>query len=158
VKRLVPWLLLLAVGCNDAAPRTQVMLSIDADPGVRTEATVLRVQVFGGAEGSPPSSFSSRYLRDHEGPRWPFRVAMIPLEPEPPRAWRARIAAVNADGVEVVQTTVRGGYARERTVQVDVLLQDACVGVPCEDQRCVDGACVDPLVDVASAPTLDGGT
>lgn len=157
MRRLAPCLLLVALGCNEPAPRTQVMLSIDAEPAVRTEATTLRVHVFGGAEGSSPARFASRYTRDHADPRWPFRVALVPLEPEPPRAWRAEIGAVNAEGFELVRTNLRGGYARERTVVVDVLLQDRCVSVECDGQRCVDGACVDPLIDVGSAPDLDGG-
>lgn len=153
-------LLLLSVGCAEKAPRTQVMLVLDADPGVRAEASTLHVHVFGGERGQPASTFASRYVRMFSPPSFPFQVAMVPLEPEPARAWIATVETWRADDTPITRTTVRGGYAVGRTVRLDVRIEDACAGVlDCDEQRCVAGECVDALVDVAAQPDLvpDGG-
>jgi len=155
--RAFAFALLVLAGCGEPRPATQVMLVIDAEPGVRTESSTLFVQVFGGQEAEDPLSYASRYVRTHEGVSWPFRVALAPLEPEPPRGWLATVTALNDEELPVVSTAARGGYDVERTVRVDVLLEDACAGVFCERMRCEEGACVDPLVSVPAAPSYDGG-
>lgn len=151
---------LLAAGCAEKAPRTQVMLVIDAEPAIRTEAHALHVQVFGGQAGQPASTFASRYVRDFVDPAYPFSIAMVPLEPEPARAWSAIVETRREDESAITRSTLRGGYADGRTVRLDFTVEDACAGVLCEGQRCEDGACVDGLVDVTSLPelVLDGGT
>jgi hypothetical protein len=104
--------------------------------------------------------FASRYDREIEAPEWPWRVAMVPLDPQPPRAWLVDVTAERADGTPVTATTVRGGYDEGRAVLLRLVLEDACNGVVCERTRCQSGRCVDPLVDVVTAPDLplDGGT
>lgn len=118
------------------------------------KATELHVEIRGGAEGTPPESYALRYERTVPA-SWPSRIALVPLDPVPPRAWSARVEALTVEGDPVAETTVRGGYADMRTVLVRVVLEDACVGVRCDDQRCDSGLCVDPVVDVASAPDLE---
>lgn len=158
--RLAALALIALAGCNEPAPRTQVMLIVDVEPGIRTETRTLHLEVFGGEEGMPPNTFARRYVRDFEDPAYPFSLALVPFEPDPPRAWRATIETRRADGTAVTRSSLRGGYAAEETVRLDFLVEDACAGVLCEDQRCQDGACVDSLVDVRTLPPLavDGGT
>lgn len=144
----------LVTGCASPAARTEVMLEIDAEPGVRAAGAQLHVEIFGGEEGRPPAGYVSRYDRTLE-PAWPHRVALVPLDPEPARAWLAEIEALSVSGDVVAATAVRGGYDDMRTVLVRVVLEEACIGVACEGQRCESGRCVDPLVDVAGAPDLE---
>ncbi len=150
------WVLaaLWVAGCAGPAPRTQVMLQIDLDPEVREASEQLFVEVFGGARDEPVDTYPSRYVRTFEldSLRLPFRVALAPLDPEPPRGWVAVVAAQRADGADVAATTIRGGYADGRTVRVEVRLTGDCIGVPCDGLRCLEGRCVDPAVDVSTAP------
>jgi hypothetical protein len=149
----------LPAGCAEPEPATQVMLEIDAEPSVRADTEQLSLHVFGGESGRPLEMFASRRRATLEPVEWPWRVALVPLDPEPPRAWLLDLVARRADGTPVTATTVRGGYAPGRAVLLRVVLEDACNGVVCEGSRCQAGRCVDPLVDVATAPDLplDGG-
>lgn len=149
--------LVMLAGCAAPAPRTQVMLEIDAEPAVRVASHQLFIEVFGGERDQPIDTYPSRYVRTHaiEPLRWPFRVALAPIEATP-RGWVAVIALQEMDGTDVARTTVRGSYEEGRAVRVPVLVSDACIGVPCGDQRCdVAGQCVDPVVDVSIAPDLE---
>ncbi|HJL17557.1 MAG TPA: hypothetical protein RMH99_17975 [Sandaracinaceae bacterium LLY-WYZ-13_1] len=152
-------LLALAAGCQGETPRTQVMLAIDADPALREEIAFLHVHVFGGEAGRPVEMYASRRDIRYDELAWPWRVAMVPLDPDPPRAWLVDVTAERADGTPITASTVRGGYAPERTVRVELRLEETCAGVLCDRARCEDGRCVDPLVDVSTAPDLvvDGG-
>lgn len=148
---------LLGLGCASPAPRTQVMLEIDAEPAVRRASAQLSVEIRGGERDRPAETYPVRYARDFDGEalRWPRRVALAPLDPEPPRGWVATIAARALDGALVARTTLRGGYVEGRAVRVVVLLEERCVAVECEGQRCLDGGCVDPAIDVSTAPDLE---
>ncbi|MCA9607039.1 MAG: hypothetical protein KC619_15645 [Myxococcales bacterium] len=152
--------LALLAACGEKAPRTQVMLVIDAEPAIRAEARSLHLEVFGGEDGMPASTYARRYVRDFEDPTFPWSLALVPFEPDPPRAWRALVETRRADGTPLTRSTLRGGYAAEHTVRLDFLVEDDCAGVLCADLRCEAGACVDPLVDVGTLPELvvDGGT
>jgi hypothetical protein len=130
------------------------MLEIDAEPGVRALSRDLHIHLFGGEAARPPEGYASRYDATIRGVEWPRRVALVPLDPEPARAWRAEIEALSESGDVIASTTLRGGYAEMRTALVSVRLDDACIGVPCEGTRCDEGACVDPAIDVDAAPDL----
>lgn len=144
----------IASGCAEATPRTQVMLVIDAEPAVARDARVLYVHVLGGLEGQPTTTYASRYVRSHPEPAFPFRVAMVPLELEPARGWLATVETRDEDGTARTRSTLRGGYAPERTKRLDLQIDDACASVLCEGQRCERGACVDGLVHAPSLPDL----
>lgn len=144
----------LLVGCAGPTPRTEVMLDIDAEPAVRERAAQLRVHVLGGEAGQPPEGYASRLDRTFAA-SWPRRVALVPLELEPPRGWQVELEAQSATGEVVAASVVRGGYDEARTVLVRAVLEDACIGVPCPRMRCAAGRCIDPLVDVSAAPDLE---
>ena len=153
--RPAAWSVLLLLSACEPAPRTQVMLEVDAEPMVRMETTRLLVHVRGGEAGTDPATWASRHRDTITDPMWPRRIALVPLEPDPPRAYSAEIRAERADGTVVTVSTIRGGYVQNRTKLIVLRLEDACLGVDCADMRCEEGRCVDPLVDVASAPDLD---
>jgi hypothetical protein len=146
----------LACGCAGPAPRTQVMLEIDAEPDLAAEVVALDIQILGGEAGRPTTTYASRYVETITDELvWPWRVALVPFELDPPRAWLAELTARRADGSVVTASTVRGGDDADRTVLVRVVLEDACLDVECEEERCQDGRCVDPRVDVLAAPDFD---
>ena len=149
----------LLAACQEPAPRTQVMLVIDAEPAIRSEARSLHLEVFGGEDGMPASTYARRYVRDFEDPTFPWSLALVPFETDPPRAWRALIETRRVDGTPLTRSTLRGSYATEHTVRLDFTIEDVCGGVLCTDLRCEEGACVDPILDVGTLPELvvDGG-
>ena len=89
-----------------------------------------------------------------EPPVWPWRVALVPIEPEPARGYTVTMRAERSDGTLVTAGSVRGGYVEGRIKLLHVTLEDACLDVDCGTDRCQGGACVDPLLDVEGAPDL----
>lgn len=152
--RPAAWSLLLVLSACDAAPATQVMLQVDAEPTVRMETAQLLVHVRGGEAGTDPTTWASRHRDTFTDLMWPRRIALVPLEPDPPRAYSVEIRAERADGTLVTVSTIRGGYVPNRTKLIVLRLEDACLDVDCADMRCEEGRCVDSLVDVAGAPDL----
>jgi hypothetical protein len=156
-------LLWALAGCTkDEAARTQVMVVVDAEPGVRADAATLRIDVEGGATlGELAQSFS-----DTVGPGvpWPVRIALVPEGNDARRVFRIHAEARDGDGVTVVRTQVLSGYVEGRTKLLEVWLEDACRGVACgSGERCLGGACVDEAVDPTTLPDLpdvpaDAGT
>lgn len=152
--------LVLLAGACEAEPRTQVMVEVDAEDAVRAETTQLEVRVLGGIASSDPTGWALRHDTTVTDVAWPRRLALVPIELEPARAYQVEIRALRADGTTITSSALRGGYANGRTKRLVLLLEDACVGVECGAMRCQRGRCVDPLVDVNTAPDLvisDGG-
>lgn len=137
-------------------PATQVMVFVDAEPGVRASTTMLEVMVE-GSSGRAPADFALRELST-VSPIWPVRVALVPLDGETQRVYRVTVRAIgaSAETPTVAEARVISGYRIGETIRIDLLLQDACVAhAPCSaTETCVDGVCVDATVDPNGLPTL----
>jgi hypothetical protein len=174
--------LLLLSACGDPAPRTQVMLQIDAEPEVRDSAVALLVRILAGDAGQPPDTFGQRFLAcpldTAEGLLWPRRIGLVPASEDPTRrylveatvfdapvdctflATREEVEALRAG--EEAMTTVRAlsGYEAERTLVLPLTVEVACVGHP-EGRNCPapltcqDGACVDAFIDPLDLQELE---
>jgi|GEM_PF-385073 len=143
------WLLaaaLMATGCGK--PATAVVVTIDAEPGVRLEASRLRLVVLGGVgrATAPAASRFDRLLTPgvDDDPAYPFNLALAPLDGDVGRSYSVTATAETATGTFVGQVRIIGGYVEGETLSVRLLLEDACRAVVCGDeQTCKAGACVD---------------
>ena len=147
-------------GCT--ANATQVIVTIDAEPGVKMDAPRLDVLVRGGAGRSedPTASRLDRQLTpggDH--PAYPFDIALAPLDGDVGRSYSVTATAKTSTGTFVGQARLIGGYVEGQTLRVRLVLEDACRSVMCGDgQTCKAGACVDArLMPVADAGFVDAG-
>jgi hypothetical protein len=119
---------LLLAGCSSQP--TQVIVTVDAESGVRAAATQLHLVV---------GERFDRVLMPGAGedPAYPFELALAPLDGDVSRTWSV---AAEAGGALVRAV---GGYVEGQTLFVTLLLEDSCRGVVCGDEEtCQAGACV----------------
>jgi alpha-tubulin suppressor-like RCC1 family protein len=168
---LTGWCMCLTVlsamfaACSDEP--TQVLVTIEAEPGVRRESARLRLVVLGGVGRTtdPTASRLDRLLTPGgSDPAYPFVVALAPLDGDVGRSYSVTATAESETGTFVGQARLIGGYVEGETNRVRLVLEDACRTVRCGDtQTCRAGVCVDarttPLVDggVNDAGMRDGG-
>lgn len=128
----------LVAGCNRAL-RTEVMLEIDAECGVRSAANEIVVVILG------PDAATMHSFPVSGDMGWPRRIGLIPANDDPSRRFRVRVTAMR--GATTVATTfVESGYVDQQTLGLRVVLDDACMGVTtCTDQACVAGVCEPPM-------------
>jgi hypothetical protein len=149
-----PALALVAVavgGCAGPAPRTQVMVLVDADPGVRDEVERLRVSVRGGrgeSMGGLDAPKSSEFVRGagagDVGLEWPTLVAVVPLDGDAGRVFEVEAEAIDVARRAVALVRARTGFAPGRTLVLRLRLSDTCRGVLCRaGQTCEAGSCRD---------------
>ncbi|MEZ4219917.1 MAG: hypothetical protein R3B13_03240 [Polyangiaceae bacterium] len=128
-------LVLSLAGACETKPATQVIVELNADPGLLAAATQLTVTVFddGGKkvrEKSVPVS-GSEHLAD---------VPLIPRNEDATR--RFWLVATLSDSQELARVEVRGSYVEDELRRLRVRFQDACSGISCESgQTCFDGVC-----------------
>ena len=114
---------LFAAGCAPE-PRTQIMVVVDAEPGVRAEADALEVTVFGGPSDE---ALADRGTSLFEDPRWPIELALIPEDNDARR--RYRVVARARDGASAgAEADVGSGYVAGEVRALYVLLRDVCRG------------------------------
>jgi hypothetical protein len=158
-------------GCVVERPNTQVMVTVDAEPGVRSMSERLIVRVWGAAAGETSiplegvDEFPFAVGRDG----WPRTIALAPDQRDASRRYRVEASAydiANPSPTDVPLATVRAisGYAEGQTLWLRIVLLDDCIGViDCEDpdRSCSDeGQCVDARRPVAALPVFpdDAGT
>jgi hypothetical protein len=150
------WLAITALvlgGCSSETPRTQVMVVIDADPGVRADAVDLLVEVSAG----PNRDAMTGVFDEQVGApiAWPVQLALVPEGGEAGREYRVEVSARDGGAVPVAYVQVVSGYVRGATKQLHLRLEDACRDAwpSCgAEERCVAGACVDAYVDPGGLP------
>ena len=143
---LVSRLILLAalvftVGCTDSV--TQVIVFIDAEPGVRAESDALRIKVDGrdGIDGKSVNKLDERVKG--EALTWPLKLALAPAKDDPERVFWVEASAL--DGARAVASArLVSGYVEGETRYVKLVIEDECQGVTCADMddTCHAGGCV----------------
>lgn len=153
----VALLVLLLASCA-TRPATEVMVFVDAEPGVRMAAISVEILVE-GSTGRGGAEFAQRELSS-VAPRWPLRIALAPIDGDGQRVYR--VTATALDGTSptpalVAQVRAISGYRPGETVRIDLLLQDACLRHPaCPiDETCVAGTCSPAMIDPATLLPLD---
>jgi len=137
--------MVMVTGCTKDA--TQVIVTIDAERGVRLDAAQLHLVVLGGVgrTTAPTASRFDRVLAPGVGDHaYPFELALAPLDGDVGRSYSVTATAETDTGTFVGQVRIIGGYVEGETTTVRLLLEDACRTVVCGDeQTCKTGACVD---------------
>ncbi|MCS6800143.1 MAG: hypothetical protein NZ898_16755, partial [Myxococcota bacterium] len=162
--RLAPTMLVaLAVAptpaCVQTRPRTELVVELDAEPGVAMRAAAVRVRVRGGRDvASLSDRFDSVLNRDGgAGIAFPVRFTVVPLGDDPRRLYEIDVSARDDESVLIGQQRLRGTYLQGRTTFVRLVLEDCCIEVAprCSPtQTC--RACVCEEV-VLFDPRFDGG-
>ena len=174
VRRLATLVGALAFLAGCRGEPSQILVIVEADPGVRAAAGSLSVEIYGGAREA--SGVPNELVHSSTTPMtfstWPRRYAVAPLDGDSDRLWRfvATARRGTSDGSEAFVTArLVSGYRRGETLQVVLRLTDACIGVSCEnpDETCdpalricrpafVDQGELEPLLPEGGAP--DAGT
>ena len=153
----------LAAGCSceNLRANTQVMATIDAEPGVRAMARRLVGRVYGAPadQAGVPDVLVQEFpfpVAAAEG--WPVTVALAPRDRDPSRRYRLEAIAQTQSGGEVATVRAISGYAEGQTLWLRLLLLDGCIGVTCEDpgQTCIGPEqCEDATVDPEDLPPYE---
>jgi hypothetical protein len=152
----------MLTACSQSGANTQVMVTVDAEDGVRAVARQVLVHVYGGAHGAAQETLPlvQEYpiaVPPHNG--WPLVIALAPLDRDPTRVYR--VEAIAFDVAEPTATTVPvatvraiSGYVPGQTVLLRLLLQDDCLGHECTDinTTCDHGTCETAVVDPLTLP------
>jgi len=163
MKRLPCWTLLFAllIACGDTLPRTQVMLVIDAEPGVRAQTDEVQLVIRGGTGAM--SQWQERLDRSFvpgDNAEWPMELALVPISDDASRVYEATATAMSTSGALVARVRAISGYQAGKTLVLRLLFEDACrdqVAVCDATQTCRAGTCVDADVDAMSLETFKPG-
>ncbi|MBX7195315.1 MAG: hypothetical protein K1X94_24885, partial [Sandaracinaceae bacterium] len=144
----------LALAACSTRPRTQVMVEVYAEPGVRArlDRVHLRAQGFDATGLEAGMTFD----RDVSAPlTFPISLAIVPQSEDATRTFR--FEAVGFDGTdEVTVVRARSGFRSGQTLRLVLVMEDACLGVTCPAlETCRAGACVDAAVDPSTLLPLD---
>lgn len=156
------WLALVLGSCGETlVARTEVLVLIDAGRVVRQRADTLLVTFFSG------KGEVSRYPRTGEelfqvGPGfpWPASLALVPKGGDASRGFRIEVEAREGEKL-LVATRVVSHFLAEKTLLLEIVLLDACVGFSsCGDaETCVAEneapVCRDAKVDPRTLRTAD---
>lgn len=155
---------LVLASCDDGAVRPQVLVTIDAEPSVRSATTHLEVSVYGGdGQSAGPASLRemATYPTTGDGgstARFPFTIALSPLDGNARRVYRVVVRALDATSVPVGTARLVSGYLPGEVLAIRLVLEDACRTVGCaDDETCRRGACEpatrEPTELATSCPT-----
>ncbi|MBO6940154.1 MAG: hypothetical protein JJ863_34600 [Deltaproteobacteria bacterium] len=157
MKRAIAIAALLVASCSDPEV-SQIMLRIEADPGVAAMTRSIQIQIDGGATRS---AFVAAETVTLDGGDFPRTIAIAPKGDDPSRFYRvvvfARRESIDDPVAETfAQAALVGTYVRGETRTVVIRLEDSCIDVPCgTTQHCTGASCVEP--PLVEPEPLDGG-
>jgi hypothetical protein len=148
--RVLPFVLLLALGCAD---KTGILIEVRSDDlVVPDDIDQLRFE----ATSTGEHTIDELFAIDND---WPHSLTILPFD-DTDGAITVTVTG-SRDGAFQVRRVVSGlAFERGATRRVEVLLTDDCVGVQCEvGVDCVRGICVGdpPLEDGGVDAGMDGG-
>jgi hypothetical protein len=153
---------LLAAACSSVEPRTQVMLIVDADDGMRPMIGSLQAQIEGSLEGSTVADATthSASFEPHNpaGPSWPFRFPLTPRGGAHGRRYKITLSALDAKKETIAVLRSEGGFIKGKTLALSMRFEASCLGkvsLECPaSETCASGKCVDARVDANALPPL----
>jgi hypothetical protein len=142
---------------SSGGERTQVMVVVDAEPGVRerTEEVEIEVDAASGEDedGNDWEPRVQRNLTPGSGVGWPLEIALVPRDDNTRRVYRVVATALGEDGEPVAEARAIGGYEHGKTLTLLLLFEDDCIDRFCDDRHtCRAGDCVDALADPDRLP------
>ena len=148
-------LLLLASCGEDAPPATEIVVYVDAEPGVRNEAERVVVAVSGRDPGEP---FVVAEELTFDPDELPLQFPVAPDDGDVERQWEVRAQAVQVGGDVLAEQRFMGDYVEGESRVLYVILREACLGVSCSGpQTCDRGDCVPTMRTAESLPEYTGG-
>jgi hypothetical protein len=140
-----PLLLSLLAASACAAPRTSIVVVVDAEPAVREATSSLLVEVRSG----PERTVLLHYVVEAEELQWPSHVLLVPADGAAVRREvRTTVRAFSgptASGSLVSSRHAASLYLDGVDGRVDLRLDAACGEVRCDvsaDETCYQGECV----------------
>ena len=148
---------LLALGCSDVIPATQVMVVIEAEAAVRAQTHDVRLVVRSGQ--GETSKWEARYEKTlalgDAGVRWPLEFALVPKSSDATRVYEVVATAIDNHGAAIAVVRAISGYLEHRALKLTLNFEDSCIGkaLLCDDtETCVHGGCADAHVKGTSLP------
>lgn len=133
--------LVLLVGCRDTVPLTQVTVVFDAEGDLRLSDELV-VTVLSG-----PGLADERHTQTVGEPRFPLRLALVPLQGDVSRRYEVR-AELRNGGLPVAHLLARSGYVPGDHRELHLTFTQCCVDAACgAEQTCRACACTDPDID-----------
>jgi len=139
------------LACKEPDPATQVMVVIDAEPGVRERITDVELSIKSG-EGDV-SAWSSRFeanITPGGGPvPWPLEIALVPGNGEVQRSYVVVARARGESGGVLAEVRAISGYVAGRSLSLPLVFDAACLERTslCDPSfTCRAGGCVDPFI------------
>lgn len=153
-------LVVALAGCSDTLDATQVMVIIDAEPGVRTRSEKLHIVVEGSGGRSDLNErapYDRTFAVGAETLVWPHLTALTPLKGDVGRVYTITATALDSADGFVAQVRAISGYVEHKALALPLLLQERCLNKMCsEKQTCHEGTCADADVDAATLLPLGG--
>ena len=162
------WLLSFSLlhGCkaDETRPRTEVLLLIDADRTIRSQAEKLTVELSSGQFDAPDLVAAEPEVFDLGADefRWPASLALVARPGHEEHVFQVTIS-VEAAGETLARSRVRSAFVKNQTLLLKTSMFGACIGkLDCSpEQTCVSvrGAaqCISAVVDEKSLPSFVPG-
>jgi len=148
MRRLWALVWIAFAGCT--AEPTQIVVHVDAEPGVAAMTESLGIRIWGRSLDGTfiDENFSEDPVSATGDAVYPWTVSLHPVGNDASRFFRLEAKAYStpgAQGTEVAVARVASSYIQGQTLHVYLLLRDSCIGVPCEDldSTCAGGECID---------------
>lgn len=138
----------------EAKQATEVLLEVDAEPGVRARLAKLTIDIRGGAAGDAYADYTGEPSSKLDAPTLPLQIALVPRGGDASRRYQVTVEARDADGGFVAAARVASGYVPGSIRFARLVLEDTCIGVEqCSGSNeapltCRAGSCADPGADV----------
>ena len=151
------------LACGDKLVATQVMVILDAEPGVRAQAEQLHIVVAGMAgqdESASREPYDRIITKNSSDLHWPYLVALTPLGGDAARPYEVVATALDQSDDFVAQVRAISGYVSHRRLELRLLLEESCIGKQdcASDQTCRAGSCRSARIDPAHLPDVMGST
>ncbi|MBX7191713.1 MAG: hypothetical protein K1X94_06635 [Sandaracinaceae bacterium] len=156
IRGLALALALASASCVTIRPRTEIVVAIDADPGVATDTVSLYVGVRGAPSLDSTLPFEERLDRaPSDPPLFPRHLTIVPRDEDATRTFEVTVRAFAAGGRQIGRAVLRGRFVSGRRTDVEIRLTDCCRTITCgADETCGDCRCVPAMID----PEADAGT
>lgn len=142
---------LLLAACAPAP--TQVIVHVDAEPGVRAMTRSVGIRIWGRSRDGE-FRVEPDAIEPVAGEPFVWRVSLHPVDNDASRFFRLEAGAYatgNGMGTPVAVARLQSGYLAGQTLHLYLLLQDSCIGVPCED---LDSTCIGAMCVPIPEPTV----
>lgn len=158
------------LGCGEST--TRVMLLVDADPVIASQATGLRLEIWGWAASeapvaSPapggamqpvePPDFRDELLLIGPFNKFPRRFAVAPRAGDASRQFLAQVTLL-VDERMLAVARVRTGFAPGRVLALPMYFSESCLSqsLRCSaTETCSDGVCVPAIIVADTLPDFD---